>query len=72
MQCPYCNKEMKLGSIDVYDTLSWSPEGERRKGPSKYSVARNGIVISKYFPLTSASKEAFYCSSCKKIIIDVE
>lgn len=40
MQCPYCNREMKLGTIDVYDTLSWSPEGEARKGPSKYDIMR--------------------------------
>lgn len=72
MKCPYCNNEMNPGTIDVYDTLSWSPEGESRKGSSKYSVARNSIVISKYFLLTPASTEAFYCPACKKIIISIE
>lgn len=48
MKCPYCSKEMKLGSIDVYDTLSWTPKGESRKGITKYSVAKNGIILSKY------------------------
>lgn len=28
---PYCGKEMKLVSIDEYDTLSWSPQGNQGK-----------------------------------------
>ena len=71
MKCPYCNIEMKRGSIDVYDTLSWSPEGESRKGSIKYSIARGGILLAKFFLISPASKEAFYCISCKKIIIDI-
>lgn len=71
MECPYCNKKMLKGSIDVYDTLSWSPEGQSRKGLSKYSIARNGILLARYFLLSAASKEAFFCPECNKIIIDV-
>lgn len=72
MECPYCKKEMQPGSIDVYDTLSWSPEGKTRKGTTKYAVAEKGIVLAKYALLFPASKEAYYCPSCKKIMIDVE
>lgn len=71
MICPYCNNEMKLGTIDVYDTLSWTPDGESRKGPTKFSIAENGVVISKCSLLFPASKEAFYCPSCKKIIMNL-
>jgi len=72
MICPYCNKEMKPGSIDVYDTLSWSPEGESRPGTTKYSIADGGIKLAKYHLLFAASKAAFYCPDCKKIILDVD
>ncbi len=72
MLCPYCNTEMKPGTIDVYDTLSWSPEGESRKGATKFSIAKNGILLAKFFLLLPAVKEAYYCSNCKKIIMDVE
>jgi hypothetical protein len=71
MKCPYCEKEMKLGYIDVYDTLSWSPAGESRRGGTKYAVAKNGIILAKYPLLLPASKEAYYCRACEKIIIDV-
>ncbi len=71
MDCPYCNNEMKAGSIDVHDTLSWSPEGESRKGLTKYSIATGGIVLANYPMLFAASKEAYYCQSCKKIIMNV-
>jgi len=63
---------MKAGSIDVYDTLSWSPEGESRKGLTKYAIAKNGFLLANYPLLFPASKEAYFCTSCKKIIIDVE
>lgn len=72
MICPYCNSEMSPGSIDVYDTLSWSPKGESRKGATKMSIAPNGIILSKYYLLCAASKEAYCCKSCKKIIINIE
>ncbi|MBH1942333.1 hypothetical protein I5677_15635 [Mobilitalea sibirica] len=60
MECPYYKSQMKLGAIDVYDTLSWSPDGETRKGHTKHSIAKNGLLIAKYFLIQSASKEAFY------------
>ncbi len=72
MECPYCNRNMSPGSIDVHDTLSWSPEGETRKGNTRFAISRNGILLAKYYLLVSASKEAFYCDHCKKIIMDVE
>lgn len=72
MECPYCYRAMKLGSIDVYDTLSWSPHGEKRKGATKYAVAKNGIVLAKYNFISAVSKEAYFCEECKKIILDVK
>lgn len=71
MVCPYCQNEMKPGSIDVYDTLSWSPQGESRPGPTKFTIAKHGIKLASYSLLFSASKQAFYCPNCQKIILDV-
>lgn len=72
MNCPYCNNTMSLGSIDVYDTLSWTPLGEKRKGASKFGIAPNGILLAKFKVLTSSSKESYYCKQCKKIVIDTQ
>ena len=63
---------MQLGSIDAYDTLSWSPDGEYRKGISKYTIARNGILLAKYYLIQPATIKSFYCPDCKKIIIDLK
>jgi hypothetical protein len=71
LECPYCKKQMKLGTIDVYDTLSWSPEGEDRKGATKYALAEHGILLARYCLLLPASIDAFYCADCKKIIINI-
>jgi hypothetical protein len=62
---------MLIGLIDVYDTLSWSPKGESRKGLTKFSVAKNSILISKSYLFMAATQESFYCPDCKKIIIDL-
>ncbi len=60
MECPYCKKQMQSGTIDVYDTLSWSPRGGKRRGPTKYSIAKQGVLLARYYLLELASKEAFY------------
>jgi hypothetical protein len=60
MECPYCKNEMKHGSIDVDDTLSWTPDGEYRKGPTRFTIARNGVLLARYYLLQSASCEASY------------
>ena len=61
---------MLLGSIDVNDTLSWSPDGESRKGSTKFGVAKKAIILAKYHFLFSSSKEAYVCPRCRKVIID--
>ena len=51
MDCPYYKKPMLFGSIDAFDTLSWTPDRESRKGPTKWSIAENGILLAKYYLL---------------------
>ena len=71
MICPYCNKEMKLGTIEADNLLSWTPEGERPKGATRWSISPNGIKLANFYFFRSASIEAYYCSDCQKIILDV-
>lgn len=70
LKCPYCGKEMKLGSIDVYDTLSWSPYGESRRGLTKRSMAKNGILLAEIHHSSITSKESYFCSDCQKVILN--
>ena len=69
MKCPYCNKTMEKGIIpgDRY-SLKWVPE-EKNKGPMNQWFSK-GIKLSN--PLYEHGVESYYCSSCKKIVIDVK
>lgn len=71
MNCPYCNKEMKPGTIQADNLLSWTPDGESQKGATRWSKSPNSITLAKYFFLTPAIVQAFYCTDCKKIVLDV-
>ncbi len=72
MICPYCKKEMKPGSISAYNRLSWTPEGERAQGGTKWAKSPNGIVLAEWFVLAAATVDAEYCEFCNKIIIDLD
>ena len=63
---------MKPGSIDVFDTLSWTPKGEKRRGLTKFAIAQNGIKLAGLSITLQASKEAFLCPGCQKIVIDLQ
>ena len=73
MTCPYCNNEMKSGSVTTTrGRLSWTPDGEV-KSFSQFivaSVSDNSIEFGKW-DLFGAMAAAQYCPNCKKIIIDV-
>lgn len=71
MKCPYCNAEMRLGQIQADNLLSWTPDGEKVVGGTRWAKAANSIVLAKYYLLSPASVDAFYCDKCKKLIIDV-
>lgn len=67
--CPYCGKEMHLGSIyqDRF-ALKWIP-GEKDKGFLLQAFSK-GIKLT---DLTSnGSVESLYCNECEKIIIDTK
>lgn len=72
MNCPYCGKEMRLGQICAGNLLTWTPDGEHARGGTRWAKSPNSIVLAKYYLLTQAAVDAYYCEECKKIVIDVE
>lgn len=68
MNCPYCNEKMDEGVIhgDRY-ALKWI-EKSRDKG-AIISIFQKGIKLTS--PWVSNEIETYYCSKCKKMIIDV-
>ena len=68
MKCPYCLKEMELGSFqqDRY-TLKWVPL-KNDKGIWNFTIFADGI---KLLSQENKSKiKVFYCNDCRKFIID--
>lgn len=63
MICPYCQSEMQKGELtaDGRRGITWWPSD----GPSW-----NRVIVAKN-ALWQSQAEAFYCGSCKKILIDV-
>ena len=63
MICPYCQSEMQKGELtaDGRRGITWWPPD----GPSW-----NRVIVAKN-ALWQSQAEAFYCGSCKKILIGV-
>jgi hypothetical protein len=51
--------------------LSWTPDGESRKGATKWAISPHGVKLANFYMFFSAFVEAYYCLDCQKIIIDV-
>ncbi|WP_099469890.1 PF20097 family protein [Konateibacter massiliensis] len=67
MKCPYCSKEMEEGYIpsDRY-SLKWINKNKK----SKWPLLNEKIKLTSI--LTEPYVEAFHCSECEKIIIDLK
>ena len=63
MICSYCQQGMQKGELtgDGRRGITWGP----LDGPSW-----NRVIVAKN-ALSQSRAEAFYCESCKKILIDV-
>lgn len=72
MECPYCKRKMKSGTIQADNLLAWTPEGESSAGVTRWSKSKNAVVLANYYLLAPASVAAFYCEGCGKIIISVD
>ena len=68
MECPYCNANMEMGYISsLRDDIKWV-EDSKFKG-AFISMFRTGIKLTE--PYFSNRIEAYVCSSCNKMIIDI-
>ena len=72
MKCPYCDREMRLGTLsgDGRKKLHWK---EGNKKPSFGDlIAGIGQVKGVRYGLASFKIDAWYCKNCRKIIMDTE
>ena len=63
MICPYCRQGMQKGELtgDGRCGITWWPSD---------GASWNRVIVAKN-ALSQSRAEAFYCESCKKILIDV-
>ena len=72
MFCPKCNHKMLTGFIPVFKgRLYWLPEDEDL--PWYAAVhPKNGIILSGYTLMNFKKADAYYCESCKIVILPVK
>ena len=63
MDCPYCKKEMRAGSISGRDTLKWYPQGD-------LLFSDQAIILARGY-LDTPVAQAHYCPDCRMIIMPV-
>ena len=68
MKCPYCDKEMIVGSIsqDRY-ALKWVP-AYKDKGILNFTPLVKGIKLTSM--MDDLRVKVFYCEQCRKFLID--
>ena len=72
MKCPACKREMRKGYFRHADQpVQWIPDGNR---PSiwKTGVAKDAIVLSDESCWSGYRADAFYCPTCKFVVVPVE
>lgn len=73
MNCPYCGEEMQRGTIITARNRvpCWFPEGEKKRRSVSDYFDEKGSLFSRS---TAGSYEidSFYCSRCKKIVIEAD
>ena len=68
MMCPFCGKEMQVGSItQSRNSIKWVPK-EKDRGMWNLLPVVKGIYITDSMENTEA--KTFYCEACRKFIID--
>ncbi|MBU9725828.1 PF20097 family protein [Diplocloster modestus] len=68
MKCPYCDREMVVGSIsqDRY-ALKWIP-ADKDKGLLNFTPLVKGIKLTSM--MDEVTVKVFYCEQCRKFLID--
>lgn len=73
MKCPYCNQEMKIGSIYPLNPKSsneiyWLPEHSNIKGiflSKKKIIECGGLVLGENDIFSEGKLSSHYCEKCK-------
>ena len=67
MKCPYCDREMVVGSIsqDRY-ALKWIP-ADKDKGLLNFTPLVKGIKLTSM--MDEVTVKVFYCEQCRKFLI---
>ena len=73
MVCPYCNNEMKAGSLngDGRGGVNWK-EGTRHSSVIDKICGTGELTATSYTAFSRFQIDCHYCPRCKKIIIDTE
>ena len=73
MKCPYCDEEMLKGIIsgDGRECVDWKTGDKRANLVDKF-LGKVGVIDAVDYTLHKFTIEAYYCVTCKKIIIDTE
>lgn len=71
MECPYCNEEMKKGTLPNETHPYWLPEG--KKAPFfRLVVPKAGVRLVVEDSAVWQKATAFYCPKCKIVIARTE
>lgn len=72
MKCPKCDEDMQNGFLpSVKGRLYWSPEDQRIPW-NIVKRPKGSVILSEFAIMTSKKAEAFYCKSCKIVILPVK
>ena len=77
MKCPYCDNEMKVGTINARggSGMFWLPEGEKLKTFEIVTAAsiskHNGVNLLNSDFSGPARRDATICLECQKVLIDL-
>ncbi|MGI6029619.1 MAG: PF20097 family protein [Candidatus Heteroscillospira sp.] len=77
MNCPFCGKEMKKGTLCGRGDSYFLPDGQTR--PKLWTMAalkkRQAVLLppeSFGAPFCENWPEAFWCEECRKMVVDYE
>ncbi|MDY3618290.1 PF20097 family protein [Agathobaculum sp.] len=69
-KCPYCSKDMLDGTLlGDRKALKWKPR-DKTLLPGLWACG--GLTVGSHVPTARAEARAWFCSYCRKVIIDVD
>jgi hypothetical protein len=69
MNCPKCNAEMVLGSMNgKRDRMQWVPPKERKR--AELGAYPDAVMVGTMRPIGGSPVDAFCCPACYSIFID--